>query len=330
MMMVRYHGASKPPIVVCLLALCLSVAIAQCSPSGLPSPSEGDDKWGLAGKHERVKLLTAIGGSSEYPAWSPDGTQIAFQHIGDRTGEADIYDPRDIYVIAADGAQARRVTHGAEQGVSCEHPSWAPDSRRLVCACDTDGDMDLYVLDTISGELSRLTDEPGDERHPVWSPDGAYVAFTSSVDTQAGIDGRSGAYVLGLERGGIKQVATTLGYTPLAWSPDSQRIAYTPWQAESSGIPLCTVRLNDGRQTCWPDRYCFDPTWSPDGSAIGCISRVEIEAFNLQTEQTTTLLDTEFYILSGLSWSADSKRLVFAAGLMAGAANDLYLLEVEP
>jgi len=45
--------------------------------------------------------------------------------------------------------------------------------------------------------------------------------------------------------------------------------------------------------------------------------------------QSTDLVNASPYLLSGLTWSPDETTLVFTAGLMLDAANDLYLLDVE-
>ena len=60
--------------------------------------------------------------SSGLPAWSPDGRLIAFADSGEQ-----------IYLIAPDGANMRRVTPDAVS--PCDHPAWAADGRHLVFAC---------------------------------------------------------------------------------------------------------------------------------------------------------------------------------------------------
>lgn len=66
-----------------------------------------------------------------YPALSPDGRQIAFAYRG------------DLYVVDAEGGQARRLTSGASHDFA---PVWSPDSRTIAYASDRHGNFDLYAV----------------------------------------------------------------------------------------------------------------------------------------------------------------------------------------
>ncbi len=340
----RFSEYSSAGVVYFVLALCLLAVITQCSPPP-PAPSQSGEEWGLAAEHDNVLLLSAIGGSSEYPTWSPDGTKIAFQHIEDRFGPTDDLAPRDIYVMDSDGREARRLTHGAENGISCEHPSWAPDSSRLVCSCNADGDYDLYIVDVASDTLTQLTDLIGAEEYPAWSPDGTRIAFASDMDTEgrvytATVDITPTSVVTITFKGSIYTVASdgtdikrlTMGpddSRPI-WSPDSQKLAFI---AVESGIfvgNLCTIDLDGSELACYESVRCGLIAWSPDGSRIACTQKRQIVTIEVDGEEMTTLLQTEHNFLSGISWSPDGKRLVFTAGVMSFAANEIYVLEVEP
>jgi hypothetical protein len=67
------------------------------------------------------------------PAWSPDGTMIAF--TSDRTGRS------GIYIMRADGTQTRRLSISRDGDV---RPSWSPDGRKIVFA--RSGQGRLYVI----------------------------------------------------------------------------------------------------------------------------------------------------------------------------------------
>ena len=71
------------------------------------------------------------------PAWSPDGTRIAF--TSDRDGDND-----EIYVMNADGSGVTRLTnHSASDWM----PTWSPDGARIAFASQRDGDFEIYVID---------------------------------------------------------------------------------------------------------------------------------------------------------------------------------------
>ncbi|HWC73691.1 MAG TPA: hypothetical protein VG454_07110, partial [Gemmatimonadales bacterium] len=110
-------------------------------------------------------------GADMYPAWSPDGSKIAFQSTRD--------DPTgSIYVMAADGSGVTRITTGGGDG----GPAWSPDGtkiafHRTVCVGNT-CQHDLFVVNAADGSgLTQVASGPDDQVNPAWSPDGAWIAF---------------------------------------------------------------------------------------------------------------------------------------------------------
>jgi TolB protein len=110
------------------------------------------------------------------PAWSPDGTRIAFS--GNQRGNP------DIYIIDVDGTNLRRITNheGADQA-----PAWSPDNTKIAFSSTRDGDQikDIFVMD-----ISRHTEEEGNipyqltfddtlDIDPDWSPDGQYLVYAA-------------------------------------------------------------------------------------------------------------------------------------------------------
>ena len=60
-------------------------------------------------------------------------------------------------------------------------PSWSPDGRRLAFTSTRDGNEEIYVWDTDTGALTRLTFDPARDRDPAWSPDGTRLASAASA-----------------------------------------------------------------------------------------------------------------------------------------------------
>ena len=112
------------------------------------------------------------------PAWSPDGSRIAF--YSDRDGD------ENIYVMAPDGSSVVQLTnHSADD----YDPAWSPDGRYITFVSERDGNAEIYVLEfdlalrTDDGSaMRRLTNDPGSDRRPAWSPDGEWIAFDSIRD----------------------------------------------------------------------------------------------------------------------------------------------------
>lgn len=115
------------------------------------------------------------------PAWSPDGTRIAFSGI-----ERSIGGNPDIYLIDPDGTNLRRVTN--HEFVD-QAPSWSPDNTKIAFSSIRDGDFvnDIFMID-----ISQHTEEEGNipqqltfgdtlDIDPDWSPDGQYLVYGAST-----------------------------------------------------------------------------------------------------------------------------------------------------
>jgi TolB protein len=100
------------------------------------------------------------------PAWSPDGTQIAY-----RSWPSSDY--ADICIVHADGSDAHCLVQGGSNGV----PAWSPDGKRLAFRVQTGIDV-LTVGDGNIRALVTGLDIRGD---PVWSPEGARLAFQADA-----------------------------------------------------------------------------------------------------------------------------------------------------
>lgn len=145
------------------------------------------------------RRLTAGTGKDSAPAFSPDGTEVAF--LSDRSGKS------QIHVISVHGGEARQVT-SLEQGVGGP-PVWSPDGAKLAFSAGPqreprdpsrpyritravyrfdglgyidDVKQDVWVVPSAGGEARALT---GDERmntNPVWAPDGRRLVYTAGFE----------------------------------------------------------------------------------------------------------------------------------------------------
>lgn len=130
------------------------------------------------GADRRYLTGTLVGAFDGEPAWSPDGTKIAF--TSDR--DAFFLGELDIYVIDVDGGDPRRLTDAPG---SHSDPAWSPDGTKIAFASDRNGDFEIYVMNADGGDPVRLTDAVGADSDPAWSPDGTKIAFTSHRDGNA-------------------------------------------------------------------------------------------------------------------------------------------------
>jgi hypothetical protein len=95
------------------------------------------------------------------PAWSPDGTHVAFER------EQAPGAPHDVFVVAADGTGERQVTGDPAHD---EGPAWSPDGARLAFTSERDGDSDTWVAAADGTGAANLTASDRYEESPDWQP----------------------------------------------------------------------------------------------------------------------------------------------------------------
>jgi Tol biopolymer transport system component len=213
-------------------------------------------------------------GFNAYPAWSPDGSLIAF--ASDRGGGACPYSyscELRIYVMRPDGSDVRQVAthpHGFARDTA---PRFSPDGRRLVFT--RTGTQDgvhpegaLFVVRLDGTGLRRLTPFmfwPGDGD---WSPDGKRIVFfaasTNPNDPNLGAaDGLGDIFVIGVDGRNLTNLTHNWtgraeSYFPV-WSPDGKKILFL-----------------DNRRSAFPDRSGL-ATMRPDGSGRRFLSSKSAE-----------------------------------------------------
>jgi len=171
----------------------------------------------------------------------------------------------DLYSVAADGADLRRLTLDPADDLD---PAFSPDGTRLAFTSRRDGYWNLYVLDLSSGELAQLTDHSHYDGAPAWSPDGRQIAFESF---------RAGDLDIWLIQADGGQPVNLTPDSPTgdagpAWSPDGRAIAFTSWRTGDRDIFLLDVATLAVTQfTSSPDTE-ERPAWSPDGSRLAYVA----------------------------------------------------------
>jgi Tol biopolymer transport system component len=182
------------------------------------------DVWVARADGTDLRNLTQAPGEDVYPAWSPDGTRIAFG--SDRDGDY------EIYVVNVDGTALLQVTNDSGED---DGPAWTPDGARIGFSSDRGGDFDIYVVTLIGGSLVNLTENPGSDALPAWSSDGQTIAFTSSRD------GFYGLYLMDADGGNTRSVVTDINlyaYFP-SWGPGDSSLVFS---GASVNFDIWTVR----------------------------------------------------------------------------------------
>lgn len=118
-----------------------------------------------------VRQLTHGDFEAQYPAWSPDGTRIAF------TG----YDGNfEIYAMSSDGTELARLTKTMDQE---NWPTWSPDSREIAFYSDGVDGAGIWVMEADGSNRRRVTDPEvsSSAGEPNWSPSGPWIAFNCAI-----------------------------------------------------------------------------------------------------------------------------------------------------
>ncbi len=119
----------------------------------------------------KVTNLTNSPTADMCPDWSNDGTTIAFDSKREDVN-------RDLYVMATDGTNVRRLTNKPNQQDKC--PAFSPDDSRITYICTANGDMDIFVMNSDGNGVKNLTNDKGSDRCPSWTPDGQKITFMSN------------------------------------------------------------------------------------------------------------------------------------------------------
>lgn len=209
-----------------------------------------------------LKQLTDIEVGACQPAWSPDGTRLAF--VSPCRKELDSYPSSGIFIINIDGSQLAQVSDIPSGDYD---PAWSPDGTRIAFTSLRDGRQPkVYVYNLVTQLTTEMAVEGTVNMQPSWSPDGRLIAFVSD---------RSGFYQLWtMFSDGSNQQRYSLrsikSLTYPVWSPDSKILAYTE-TADDKSTPGLYISLYNESWTGGTRLYknaadpMRDPVFTPDG-----------------------------------------------------------------
>lgn len=230
--------------------------------------------WICWGDGTHLQQITTGPAWDGQPAWSPDGTKIAF--VSSRAGTP------DIWVVEGVTRRVSQITSGPAYDFN---PTWSPDGRQIAFARSERGISRIMIIESRHGRrvIRRLTFGPsGDEFYPDWGSNGLIV-----YSSDRGHPGPWSIWVTNPRTRQDREIVAYRGgagaFDP-AWSPDCSQLAYTNHQGLRLGgeklISDIAVVILEGRPpypeynitNSWVSPAAnlswFAPAWAPDGEYI--------------------------------------------------------------
>jgi TolB protein len=261
--------------------------------------------------------LTTDGHLKQRPVWSPDGKSLLFtRHQG-----ATIF----LFVLTPEDKTERRLTMGKDPEFDAVY---SPDGKRIAFSYDksspNQGDIDVNTcladgtdIKTVAGTEGKLSHE----EWPSWSPDGQWIAYSSTKDDNQEI------YIVKSDGSEKKRLTTEVAIDAHpAWSTDGKKIAFSTsrWgdlelavmNADGSGLTRLT-------KSAGMDDY---PCWSPDGKRLAFTSNRDgnLEIYTMDPDGQNPRNETQNQAIDNFaSWTKDG-RLTFVSNREGGF--DIYVM----
>ncbi len=163
------------------------------------------------------------------PSWSPDGKALAYAtdlnsfHFG-------------LWTVGVGGTTPTHANYRPLGAGDVDSPSWSRDGKKLAFVAAWEETTQLYVLDSTSGVVKKLTNVKEGVYDSRWSPDGSRIVYAARVD------GKHDLWSINAD-GTSESRLTSIGTARSpAWSPDSQYVAFLADQGE--GFDLYVAKLS--------------------------------------------------------------------------------------
>ncbi|MEO8500504.1 MAG: S9 family peptidase [Vicinamibacteria bacterium] len=273
--------------------------------------------------------------SSDAPAWSPDGKQLAFG--------SERSDKRQVYVLDLAGGDPKAATSNDEGVIDY---AWSPDGRTIAYTAndpkaqarkdrdDRYGELELHdedpvlshlhVVDLATKQARRLTRGAFAVGRFSWSPDSAEIAFDHRINRDLGNDFDADISVVKVADGAVRPLVARPGLdaTPI-WSPDGKEIAFTTTGSNAAGYyysvyTIGIVSSAGGAPRSLATKVVDSPiftAWAPEGLFLWSFEKTWAYLYRVDpaTGATTRLAPATEWVGTSFSLSRDYKTAAFVA-----------------
>jgi Tol biopolymer transport system component len=252
-----------------LLVLCVAVVPASSATASYPGAvgrivftsdrvaSSTSEVYSSAPDGTDVRRLTWTEGFEQDPAWSPDGSRIAYESSDQGRFR--------VFVMNQDGSDQHKISPDTPYSTIDDwQPAWSPDGTQIAFASTrpTGNAWHLWVMNADGTNLHMLP--TAFAQHPVWSPDGLRIA---------GDSGTGPLFVINADGTNERQLTTpsTDRYDESPdWSPDGTSLVFSERTLDGTSSALYATDVDgSGRRQLTSGAYSdYAPSWSPDGTGV--------------------------------------------------------------
>ena len=208
----------------------------------------------------------------------------------------------DIWVMNLDESNKIKIASGIESSNCPPQPRWSPDGTKIfflnpVISPDTHTEnVDIWVMNADGGNKKRLTDHPGYDADPEWSPGMEKIVYLSENHSNFDI------WIMNPDGSGKEQLTESPDIeADLEWSPDGNRAAYISWS--SKGYIYAREHNYEDKSEIW--------VMNVDGSE----------------KERLLSIPNPYGVISDIEWSPDGSKMVFEFHLNYGN-DDIYVIDV--
>ena len=203
-----------------------------------------------------LNRLPDVPTTGSFPAFSPDGSRIAFSSSGGQSGAG------GIWVVNNDGTNPNLISFDGDF-----QPTWSPDGQTIAFSSTRTGVAQIFTMTPFGTDVTNLSNNPlVNDRMPTYSPDGTKIAFqrTPNAITPVG-------KIWTMNANGSVQTQVTLGVgndERPSYSPDGTTIAFST--NRDGNYEIYKTPAAGGVATRLTNNAASDrnPSWAPDNSAI--------------------------------------------------------------